>query len=217
MGNPQSTNALRLQGVGVRFHHRVVLSNVSLTVATGEKVCLRGPSGCGKSTVLGCLLGFVLPHTGEIEIEGHPLTARSVWTFRQRIAWAPQEPDWTGLTLREALDQPFTYHANRNLRPPTEPPPPWMERFDLPRDLLNTPCSNLSGGEKQRLGLVIALQLHRPILLLDEVTSALDRTNRERVRDVLRALNGPTILAVSHDPEAESWADRIVELEAAHA
>jgi putative ABC transport system ATP-binding protein len=67
------------------------------------------------------------------------------------------------------------------------------------------------------LGLVSALLLERPILLLDEITSALDEGNRERVRAWRRDLNGRTVLAVSHDTGAERWADRMVDMEPHHA
>jgi putative ABC transport system ATP-binding protein len=208
-----TSTALSLTQVGVRYGEQNVLAGFSMAVATGEKVCLHGPSGCGKSTVLHCVLGFTVPHTGHIEIAKRPLAAQSVWTLRQHIAWVPQQPAWNGLTAREALRQPLGYHANRCLRGRGEHLEEWMDRFALPSALLDKRCSDLSGGEKQRVGLVAALLLDRPILLLDEVTAALDRANSERVRHELGTMAELTILAVSHDPEAESWAHRTVEMQ----
>ncbi len=209
--------AIAMDRVGVIFGKKDVLSAFSLQVDAGEKVCLRGPSGSGKSTVLRCLLGLVVPREGEIQIGTETLTAQSVWRLRSHMAWAPQEPDWGGLTVREALERPFAYRVNRALAPSTSRIAESMERLDLSPTLLEQPTADLSGGEKQRLSLVAALLLDRSILLLDEVTSALDEANRQRVRETLTNLRDTTVLAVSHDAEAETWAQRVIAMEGDHA
>ncbi len=209
--------ALTMEDVQVAFGQQTVLSACSLRVAAGEKVCLRGASGSGKSTVLRCLLGLVIPRTGVIRIDDDLLTPRSVWPLRTRMAWAPQTPDWGRCTVREALCRPFSYRVNRTLPAPGPRMEAWLERFDLARSLLDQPTADLSGGEKQRLSLVAVLLLNRPILLIDEVTSALDPANRARVREALAELTGTTVLGVSHDAQAETWASRVIDLEAARA
>lgn len=206
-----------MEGVSLAFSDKKVLSSFSLSVRPNERVCLRGASGCGKSTVLRCLLGLVIPAEGRILIGNDPLTPDTVWRLRSHMAWVPQEPDWGSMTVQEALDRPFSYRINR-----AQPVPPsrisdCLEKLDLSPGLLKQPTAELSGGEKQRLGLVSVLLLGRPILLLDEVTSALDAANRDRVRNLLAELHDTTILAVSHDADSETWAERIIDIEAFHA
>ena len=203
--------------VDVSFGKRDVLSSFSLRVAAREKVCLRGVSGCGKSTVLRCLLGLVIPRNGEIRIATDTLTPQSVWRLRAHMAWAPQEPHWGKLTVREALERPFRYRLNRALPPRAPAIAQWLERLALSPALLTQPAAELSGGEKQRLSLVAALVLNRPILLLDEITSALDQANRARVRDTLTGLSETTVLAVSHEAQAEAWAERVIDMETVRA
>lgn len=198
--------------VGVSFGRKDLLSDFSLRVGLHEKVCLRGASGCGKSTVLCCLLGLVIPRKGEIHINGRVLASHTIWDLRSQMAWVPQEPDWGTLTVRDALERPFAYRLNRALPPPGPRITEWLERLNISAGLLEQPTANLSGGERQRISLVAALLLNRPILLLDEITSALDETNRNGVRDILADLRETTVFAISHNATEEKWADRIVDM-----
>lgn len=204
--------AIDICQMDVTLEGQPVLSSFSLQVEAGEKVCLYGASGCGKSTLLRCLMGLLIPHAGTIRIQSEPLTAHSVWHLRARMAWVPQDPDWGNLKVRDALLRPFSFRINHALSPPEGCMAGWMARFQLPESLLNKSTNDLSGGEKQRVGLVAALLLNRPILLLDEVTSPLDIDNRNRVREALSELQNRTVLAVSHDADMETWADRRINM-----
>lgn len=209
---------MELRNLTVAVGADVLLSNMSLAVAVGERVCLHGASGSGKSTLFRCLLGLQLPQSGQIRIQGELLSAESVWRLRRQIAWVPQEPNWGQADVREVLCRPFAFLANRDQIFAPDDMMRWMDHFGLPESLLEKRADCLSGGERQRLGIVAALLLNRPILLLDEVTSALDADNRERVRRWLSAESRDrTILAISHHAEAETWSDRMIDLEAGHA
>lgn len=204
--------AIDISQIDVVLGGQSVLSSFSLQAETGEKICLYGASGCGKSTLLRCLLGLVIPRAGAIRIQSTPLNAQSIWHLRALMAWVPQDPDWGTLTVRDALLRPFSFRVNQSLPMPESQIPEWLDRLQLPESLLNKSTQDLSGGEKQRVGLVGALLLNRPILLLDEVTSALDSANRDRVREALDDLQDRTVLAVSHDADTETWADRRMDL-----
>lgn len=204
--------AIQLDSVSLALGGREVLRRFSLRVEPGEKVVLSGPSGAGKSTVLRCVMGFVRPRTGQVRIEGQALRPESVWRLRRRMTWVAQEPDLGEGTAREAIERPFHYRANADLRGNLSELPDMLERLGLSSDMLDKDVADLSGGEKQRIGLAGAILLERPILLLDEPSSALDQANRERMNDCLAALEGVAILAVAHDADDHRYASRRVEL-----
>ncbi len=183
-----------------------------MQVMPGEKIGIKGPSGCGKSSLLRCIMGLVVPRRGVIRIFGQPLDATNVWQARRTMAYVPQEPDFGTMTARNALELPFAYRANASQRDNLKRLPAWCADFGLPNSLLDHRTDNLSGGEKQRLALVAALLLRRPLLLLDEITSGLDEGNRAKVIAHLTRRDDLTILAVSHDPTWLAAMDRIVEL-----
>jgi ABC-type iron transport system FetAB ATPase subunit len=148
-----------------------------------------------------CLLGFAEPAGGRIELFGEALDAGNVWSMRQRIAWVPQEPELGAGTAREAIEAPFRLRANRGHKPGGERTAALAERLQLDAGVLDQEVTDLSGGEKQRVALMIALLLDRPLLLLDEVTSAMDGERRDVVLACLRELEDTAIVSVSHDPE----------------
>ena len=205
--------ALAVAGLTLAFGARTVLRDFSLQVAPREKVVLAGPSGSGKSSVLACLLGFLAPAAGRIEIAGEPLTPRSVWRLRRHLAFVQQEPDLGEQIVADWLREPFAFRANAAQAEHFARAPEWLARLRLSPAILKQKGPELSGGEKQRLALVSALLLDRPILLLDEPTSALDPDSRRAVYDCLAGLERQTLLMVSHDAgPALDFADRTVRL-----
>jgi len=214
MGTTTDTAALELRNVTVRFDGQKVLDDFSISLATGEKALLTGPSGCGKSTVLRCLLGFVAPESGALHIQGELLDAHSVWALRRYLAYVRQEPELGAGTVSEILERPFHFHANAPLRQNLKRVPQLCEQFGLARTLLNKEPGDLSGGEKQRIALISALLLDRTIFLLDEVTSALDRTSKKIVLDYFQLRGDVTALFVAHDAEWFAFADQTIEMPA---
>ncbi len=183
-----------------------------MQVNSGEKVVIGGRSGIGKSTVFQCLMGFVVPETGRILINGQLLTPESVWILRTMMAYVPQEPDLGSGSLRQWLEAPFDFKANTNIRKNLERLPELFDRFLLSFDLLDSDASRLSGGEKQRVAIISAILLDRKIFLLDEPTSALDKFAGKAVLDFFNTIPHHTILAISHDPAVRDIADRVVNI-----
>jgi ABC-type lipoprotein export system ATPase subunit len=191
-----------------------LFSGVSYRIKAGEHVALTGPSGCGKTTMLRCLVGLAEPTAGTIRICGEHLTAKSIWSLRGKMAFVPQEPDLGHGSAHGFLECPFKYRINAGKSENLKKAPELMDRLGLNQTLLNSDVGELSGGEKQRLALVAALLLERPILLLDEVVSALDDDNSKRVFELLAELKSTTIIGVVHDGIRMPFATREIRINA---
>ncbi len=204
--------AIEIDALTVGFGGRAVLGGFSLRLGVGEKATLTGRSGSGKTTVLRCILGFVVPDAGAIRINGEALTARSVWHLRRELAYVAQEPELGDGTVRDVLERPFAYHANADLRDNLARVDEFFGEFLLPRSLLGDDVTTLSAGEKQRVAIVSAVLLDRRIILLDEASSALDKTSEKAIADFFRSRADLTVLSVSHNPEGLSFSGQLVEL-----
>ncbi len=212
MISTDSNTAVELDRLYLSFDGQPVLKGLHLSIFPGDKVTLTGPSGSGKSTVLRCILGLVMPDSGTITILGEPVTRHNIWQKRRHIAYVAQEPDLGTGSVKEVIETPFSYRANAGLRDNLARLPTIMERFNLPQPLLDKQITRLSGGEKQRIALVIAILLDRPIVLLDEASSALDTKNKQAVADYFRQAQNTTLLSVAHDFEWLGFATRVVDM-----
>ena len=213
--------ALLLEGVHKSFGENEVLKGIDLTVEPHEVVCLIGASGSGKSTLLRCV-NLVEPiDAGRVVVEGEEITAPGVDAnrIRRRIGIVYQSynlfPHMTvlrNITLapREALKQDRA-QAEENARN-------LLDRFGL-LDRENEYPDRLSGGQQQRVAIVRALAMRPHLMLLDEVTSALDPELVAEVLAVIKELarEGMTMLIATHEMSfARDIADRVCFLEAGH-
>jgi polar amino acid transport system ATP-binding protein len=211
--------ALLLENVHKSFGDNEVLKGIDLTVEPHEVVCLIGASGSGKSTLLRCV-NLVEPiDAGRIVVEGEEITARGVDAnrLRRRIGIVYQSfnlfPHMTvlrNITLapREALKQDRA-EAEKNASA-------LLDRFGL-LDKQNEYPDRLSGGQQQRVAIVRALAMRPHLMLLDEVTSALDPELVAEVLAVVKELarEGMTMLIATHEMGfARDIADRVCFLEA---
>ena len=181
-----------------------VLRGVNLTLAKGEVVALIGPSGSGKSTVLRVLMGLARPTGGEVLVDGAPIdyhSPASIRSARGRMAIVFQQYN---------LFQNMDVMRNVTIAPVKIQRRPRREvEAEAARLLAKVGLSDkhhaypdqLSGGQQQRVAIARALALRPEILLLDEVTSALDPELVNEVLDTIRGLaaDGMTMLIVSHE------------------
>jgi polar amino acid transport system ATP-binding protein len=211
--------ALLLENVHKSFGDNEVLKGIDLTVEPHEVVCLIGASGSGKSTLLRCV-NLVEPiDSGRIVVEGEEITAQGVDAnrLRRRLGIVYQSfnlfPHMTvlrNITLapREALKQNRA-EAEKNARA-------LLDRFGLLDKQYEYP-ERLSGGQQQRVAIVRALAMRPHLMLLDEITSALDPELVAEVLAVIKELarEGMTMLMATHEMGfARDIADRVCFLEA---
>lgn len=204
--------AIEIKDLSVSYDGQWVLKNFSLNLGYGEKATLSGPSGSGKSTVLRCIMGLAVPSEGSIHILGEPINDHTIWNIRHQLAYVAQEPDLGVDLVRDIIERPFSYRANHESRKNLGRLPELMQRFNLSLNLLDKQMSTLSGGEKQRIALIIAILLDRSIILLDEASSALDKDNKQAVANYFQHVQKITILSVSHDVEWLGFATREINM-----
>ena len=196
--------ALRLEGLTKRFGTRVAVDHVSLTVPLGEAFALVGPDGAGKTTTMRLLVGLMDPDEGLAEVLGlDPVTQGD--QVREHIGYMPQRFGlYDDLTVAENIGfYADLYRVDRETR--TSRVPELLDFSGL-APFTDRLAVNLSGGMRQKLGLVCAL-IHRPqVLFLDEPTFGVDPVSRREFWHILYQLqkNGITIfLSTAYMDEAE--------------
>jgi len=195
--------ALRLEGIHKSFGALEVLKGIDLSVEDHEVVCLIGASGSGKSTMLRCINLLEPVDAGRITVRGEEITAPGVDVNRirrhigivfQAFNLFPHMTVLRNITLApmEALGMPRTEARARGLE--------LLERFAL-ADKRDEYPDRLSGGQQQRAAIVRALAMRPDIMLLDEVTSALDPELVAEVLNVIRELaaGGMTMVIATHE------------------
>jgi len=195
---------LEVRNLSSAYGQLTVLRNVSLTLRKGEVVALIGPSGSGKSTVLRVLMALTRPTAGEILVDGTPIDYRShdsIKTARNRMAIVFQQYNlFQNMdVLRNVTIAPVKIRGRKRLEVEAEAVR-LLAKVGL-ADKHHAYPDELSGGQQQRVAIARALALKPEILLLDEVTSALDPELVNEVLDTIRALaaDGMTMLIVSHE------------------
>jgi len=200
---PDAGTAIRIEGLRKSFGPNQVLRGIDLDVSTHEVICLIGASGSGKSTLLRCLNLLEPINAGRISLWGQEITAdgidqnlvrRSIGIVFQSYNLFPHMSVLQNVTLapRKALGMP---------RPAAEEEArALLSRFGLLDKESEFP-DRLSGGQQQRVAIVRALAMRPQIMLLDEVTSALDPELVAEVLDVIRELaaSGMTMLIATHE------------------
>ncbi|MEG1861797.1 MAG: ATP-binding cassette domain-containing protein [Bacteroidaceae bacterium] len=192
---------LRLEGVGLSLGGQKLFKEVSVSVRQGEMLGLTGGSGCGKTSLLKLVLGFLVKDEGEVIIEGTTFTKETVYALRERMSYVPQELSFPCDTVGEMVKMPFELKANRSVLFSEERLFSDWQKLGLDKKLYTKALSKISGGQKQRIVLASAALLGKPLLLLDEPTSAIDVESVELVKKYLRGVCAEkrAVVVVTHD------------------
>lgn len=207
-------NMIEIHGLNKYFGDLHVLKDIDLTVAEGEKVVIIGPSGSGKSTLIRCVDYLEEPTSGEVIIDGTPLTKKnhlemartySSMVFQQFNLY-PNMTVLGNLTLAPIkLQKKSKEEANAAAMAA-------LKRVGLAHKAGEYP-QNLSGGQQQRVAIARALCTKQPVILFDEPTSALDPEMVQEVLDVMIELaqENITMICVTHEMGfARQVADRVI-------
>jgi iron complex transport system ATP-binding protein len=215
-------SSLAFEAVTVTYGKRTALAAFSEHVSPGEWLCLIGPNGAGKSSALRAVANL-LPHAGEVLVDGLPLSARSARRRAAMVAYVPQSPllppDMSGRDYVLLGRSPYISYFGRETRHDRMLVDDVLARLDL-TDFADRLLGTLSGGEQQRLVIARAVAQESPILLLDEPTSALDIGHQQQALELvdrLRREHGLTVVSAMHDLTlAGLYADRLALLHEGH-
>ena len=211
--HPAAT-ALRIEGLHKRFGRLEVLGGIDLELAEHEVVCLIGASGSGKSTLLRCINLLEPIDAGRIVVHGADITARGVDVDAVRRGIGIVFQSFNLFPHLRVLDN-ITLAPRQVLKRPREEAEAaaidLLRRFGL-EDKRHEHPDRLSGGQQQRVAIVRALAMEPTLLLLDEITSALDPELVAEVLDLVRELasGGMTMVIATHEMGfARDVADRV--------
>ncbi|GLV75833.1 ABC transporter ATP-binding protein [Streptomyces hygroscopicus] len=216
--------AVRLEAVSKTYgrgaHAVTALNNVSVTIPRGTFTAVMGPSGSGKSTFLHCAAGLDRPTSGSVKIADQELTGMDETELthlrRQRVGFVFQAFNLVpALTVRQNVTLPLRLARQRADRG-------WLEEIlhsvGLSGRADHRPAQ-LSGGQQQRVAIARALITRPDVIFGDEPTGALDTVTAKEILTLLRGCvdeDGQTVVLVTHDPVAASYAHRVLFLADGH-
>ena len=212
-------NTLVARGLEAGYGARRVLRGVDLVLGAGGLIALVGPNGAGKSTLLRALAGLIRPTAGRVTLDGVEVHAISRAALASRVAVVPQAFDTLfPFTVREIVALGRSARLGLFARP-TRMDEEAVERAIADQDLSRLSgrrIDSLSGGERPRVVLAMALAQETGVLLLDEPTAHLDPSHQRevllRVGELART-RGVVGLAVLHDLNLAALADRVIVLD----
>jgi iron complex transport system ATP-binding protein len=187
-------------------HHRV-LDGLTMDLPTASITAILGPNGAGKTTLIHILLGLLKPYEGVISVSGKDLTLCTRRELSRKIAFVPQS-EYTAFdfSVLEYVLLGRAPHIRMLQLPTKEDLNHTLKQIDALglAHLVNRSILELSGGERQLVLIARALAQEPKLLLLDEPTTHLDLSNRNRILATLSELanRGVTIVFTTHDPEA---------------
>lgn len=211
---PQFQNVVTVKNLNFSYQEQQVLHDINLTLQKGKKYAIVGPSGCGKSTLIKLLSGYYAGYSGEISMDGLSQRKVDIAKFQQMIATIHQQVYMfdTDVMQNICLYENFSEEAIKEVIQLSG-----IYRFEaqLPKGLLSLVGengANLSGGQRQRIAVARALIRKKPILILDEGTSAIDAQTAYEIESKLLTLEDLTLITITHNlnPDVLSLYDEII-------
>lgn len=206
---------IEMKNISKKVGNKIILDDISLKIDEGSFVVFIGPSGCGKTTTLKLMNKLIEPTSGEIYIDGKPISKEDPIKLRRNIGYVIQSIGlFPHLTIRENIELIPKLKKDQTDEEIEEKTLELMKMVGLnPDEFLDKYPSELSGGQQQRIGLVRAIATDAKIILMDEPFSALDPITRTQLQEWLYSLQEElkkTIVFVTHDmDEALKLADKI--------
>ena len=198
----------------------IACNNINLKIRKGKTLGIVGESGSGKTTLVNMLMDLEKPTSGEILYHGRDIskfTKKEIWENRQNIQIVFQDP-WTAfnpkMNVMQILTEPLMNYGRLKRSKRRQKAVELLKMVDLPAEFVTKYPQNMSGGQRQRLGIARAISLEPEILICDEATSALDVSIQKNIVELLVKLQKEkniTMIFICHDIALiESFAHEIV-------
>ncbi|MEB7658208.1 phosphate ABC transporter ATP-binding protein [Mammaliicoccus vitulinus] len=195
----ESDVAVQFKNVEYEINNSKILKEINGVFIQGKLTSIIGPSGAGKSTLLTLINLLKSATKGEILIGGKTIDSYDPMELRRKVQLVSQEATMIKGTVKDNLELPLILQ-NKNMT--DEEAEQYLENVDLSTSFLNKNSKELSGGEKQKLSLARALVNKPSVILLDEVTSALDRNSKQAIELLLQKIkreHNVTMIWITHD------------------
>jgi len=194
-----------------------VLQGIQLSIEPGQKVAFVGQSGAGKSTIMSLLLRFHEPSSGQITLDGQPISGYELHSYRANFAIVPQEVILFGGTIRENILYGNPDAPEADVVEAAKQANAWSFISAFPEGLdtvVGERGIKLSGGQRQRIAIARAILRNPSVLLLDEATSSLDAESEKTVQEALdNLMQGRTSIIIAHRLSTIRQVDRIYVLD----
>ncbi|MCM4151688.1 ABC transporter ATP-binding protein [Arenibacter sp. N53] len=198
---------IHVESLHKKFGKNEVLAGLELDIDQGGIFAILGPNGSGKTTLIKTILGMVIPNKGTISVMD--LKIKNKWRYRQDINYLPQIANFPGnLKVKELIAM------IKDIRQKPSDEKKLISLFGL-EPFLDKKLSNLSGGTKQKVNIVLTFMFDSPLIILDEPTNGLDPLSMIRLKELIseEKAQGKTFLITSHIMQfVEEVSDEIVYL-----
>ena len=190
-----------------------ILNGLNLQVSKGETIAFVGESGAGKSTILNIIIGFILPSSGKVYLDGNDITEIDLRSYRKYLAVVPQNTILFSGTIRDNITYGLSDISEEMLEDVVQTANLSKLMKELPDGLdtwIGENGGKLSGGQRQRIAIARAIIRNPKVIVLDEATSALDSISEKKIQKALNNLKkGRTTFIVAHRLSTIQDADRI--------
>jgi iron complex transport system ATP-binding protein len=196
---------LKAEKLQAGYENHIVFQDLDFAVSTGKITTIIGPNGCGKSTLLKTMGRILKPRQGAVYLQGQDLSRLDTKMIARKLALLPQSPAAPGELKVEELVSYGRFPHRRRMQQPTANDQAiieWAMEVTQVAPYRQRKIGNLSGGERQKVWLSMALAQETQILLLDEPTTYLDMSHQLEVLKIVEQLNRRqqcTVVMVLHD------------------
>ncbi|WP_010651916.1 phosphate ABC transporter ATP-binding protein [Oceanobacillus massiliensis] len=193
--------ALELKHVSYSDDSLAIINDISGIFPEGKITTLVGPSGAGKTTLFRLCNGLISPNSGEIRVAGKDISSYEPTELRRTVGLALQSAAMLRGTVFKNLELPLTLQGGKL---PEADAAKLLEDVGLEAEFLQRNVRDLSGGQRQKVSIARTLVNKPKILLLDEITSSLDRVSKQEVEELITAINQRsqvTIVWITHNLE----------------
>ena len=189
-----------IRNVSFKSGERLIFNRLNLTVGDGEKIVLSAPSQCGKTCLLKLILGFIFPDEGQIYVDNKRVIPDNMQRILGKIGYLSQGIDFPSGKVANVFEDIFRSKTNTHIGYSEDMLKRTLKKTGLSKDILSVNTIDISGNIRQRLGWTLIMMLDRPVLLLDEPTSAMDKEQKLFFINYVMNTN-KTVICSSHDEE----------------